>query len=253
LYGDVQKEVIAATLAEEFGVTAAFAPSRVVHTERPHGVGEHVEQFPRFDVGPRFYAYVGLRVEPGPRGSGAVFRHETELGALTPVFHRTLEEAVHRTLAQGIHGWRVTDVVVTLTHSGFNSVMTTPPDFRYLTPYVLARALAAAGTDVYEPCHAFELELPGDCVPRVLSHLIAHEAEVSASEGDPVNWTVRGTIPARQVQAVEIGLPGLTRGEAVWLSHAEGDRLLRTAEPPERAREDGNPFRLKEYLRSLTL
>jgi ribosomal protection tetracycline resistance protein len=258
LYGDVQKEVIAATLAEEFGVAAEFEPSRVVHVERPRGTGEHVERFPRFEVGPRFYAVVGLRVEPGAYGSGVTFRYETELGALTPVFHRTLEEAVYRTLAQGIHGWRVTDAVVTLTHSGFNSVMTTPPDFRYLTPYVLAQALAQAGTDVYEPCQVFELEVPGDTVARVLSHLIAHEAEILASqsmERDPEAWTIHGTVPARQAQAVEIGLPGLTRGEAVWLAHAEGDRMLRAdaGAPPERPRDDGNPFRIRDYLRSLAL
>ena len=256
LYGDVQKEVIAATLAEEFGVIAEFEPSRVVHIERPHGTGEHVERFPRFEVGPRFHAIVGLRVEPGPKGSGAVFRYETELGALPAVFHRTLEEAVYRTLAQGVYGWRVTDVVVTLTHSGFDSVMTTPPDFRYLTPYVVAQALARAGTDVYEPCHAFEVEVPADTVSRVLSHLIAHEAEILASggaPGDPEAWTVCGAVPTRQLQAAEIGLPGLTRGEAVWLAHPEGDRLVRADVPPERPRDDGNPFLAKEYVRSLAL
>ena len=34
LFGEVQKEVIAATLAEVYGVEAQFAPSRTVYTER---------------------------------------------------------------------------------------------------------------------------------------------------------------------------------------------------------------------------
>ncbi|MBW8806773.1 MAG: GTP-binding protein, partial [Catenulisporales bacterium] len=38
LYGEVQKEVIATTLAEEYGVEAAFEPSRTVYTERPADV-----------------------------------------------------------------------------------------------------------------------------------------------------------------------------------------------------------------------
>ena len=34
-------------------------------------------------------------------------------------FFRAVEETVLETLGQGIHGWRVTDCVVTMTHSGY--------------------------------------------------------------------------------------------------------------------------------------
>lgn len=40
LYGEVQKEVIAATLLRDFGVQARFTPSRPRCTERPVGTGE---------------------------------------------------------------------------------------------------------------------------------------------------------------------------------------------------------------------
>ena len=34
-------------------------------------------------------------------------------------FVRAVEETVHETLYRGIHGWQVTDCVVTMTHSGY--------------------------------------------------------------------------------------------------------------------------------------
>ena len=64
--------------------------------------------------------------------------------------------------------------------------------------------------------------MPADAVSVVLSALIAHEAEIEASEGGTVAWTLRGSLPARTVQEMEKVLPGLTRGEAVWLSHPAG-------------------------------
>ena len=251
LYGEVQKEVIAATLAEEYGVEALFEPSRTVYTERPVGVGEYREDL-NHDPSTRFRATLGFRVSPGAAGSGRVFRYETELGALPPVFHRATEETVLRTLEQGLEGWEVTDVEVTMVHSGFCSVTSTAGDFRKLAPFVLMRALTEAGTEVYEPCHAFELDVPADTVSAVLSALIAAEAEIEASEGGTASWSLRGNLPARTVQDVEKTLPALTRGEAVWLSQAAGDRLVRSR-PPARERTDGNPAELGEYLRHLAL
>jgi ribosomal protection tetracycline resistance protein len=251
LYGEVQKEVVAATLAEEYGVEALFEPSRTVYTERPVGVGEYSEDM-NHDPSTRFRATLGFRVEPGASGSGRAFRYETELGALPPVYHRATEESVLRALEQGLDGWEVTDAVVTMVRSGFCSVTSTAGDFRKLAPFVLMRALTGAGTEVYEPCHAFELDVPADTVSAVLSALIAAEAEIEVSEGGTASWSLRGNLPARTVQDVEKTLPALTRGEAVWLSQAAGDRLTRSR-PAARERTDGNPANLDEYLHHLAL
>ena len=42
LYGEIQKEIIAETLARDFGVEAVFEPSQTVHLERPVGRGSAV-------------------------------------------------------------------------------------------------------------------------------------------------------------------------------------------------------------------
>ncbi|MES4901055.1 MULTISPECIES: tetracycline resistance ribosomal protection protein Otr(A) [unclassified Streptomyces] len=228
LYGEVQKEIIGATLARDFGIEAVFEPSRPVHVERPVGVGEACEEMARrHHTG--FWATIGLRVEPSPAGSGVTFRYETELGALPRAFHHAIEETVHDTLLQGHEGRPVTDCLVTLIRSGFSSPVSTAGDFRGLTPVVLERALRAAGTRVYEPCHAFELEIPHDALAPVTGQLTAAEADITAVEetsgGVPV-WLLEGRIPARELHGVKRWLPGLTRGEGVWWSRPSGDRPL---------------------------
>ncbi|MEW2433960.1 tetracycline resistance ribosomal protection protein Otr(A) [Streptomyces caniferus] len=228
LHGEVQKEIVAATLRQEHGIEAAFAPSRVVCVERPCGVGEACEEIARRGhTGP--WATVGLRVEPGARGSGPVFAYETELGALPHGFHQAIEESVLATLRHGPHGLTVTDCRVVLTRSGFVGPLSTAGDFRAVTPVVLRRALRRAGTRVHEPYHAFEVDIPLAALAPVTARLAALGAAFAETTGGRHSWTVSGRLPARHVQEFQGVLPGLTHGEGVWTSHPSGDRPVRDA------------------------
>ncbi|MEV4257065.1 GTP-binding protein, partial [Spirillospora sp. NPDC049652] len=250
LYGEVQKEVIAATLRETFGVEAEFEESRIIHLERPAGVGEAVEDMEWRRRRPDFWATIGLRVEPGPVGSGVVFRRETELGALPAAFDRAIVETVHLTLRQGLHGWPVTDCAVTLTASGFGGPVSTAADFRGLTPMVLMRALARAGTRVYEPYRRFELEIPDASLSAVTARLAALGADVRDAKPDPDGWRIEGELPARRVAAFERDLPGLTGGDGVWWPRPSGDRPV-AGRPPARPRTGPDPLDRDAYLREV--
>jgi ribosomal protection tetracycline resistance protein len=76
LYGEVQKEVIQATLANDFGIEVTFRETTTIYIERPVGRGSAAE-FLQADTHP-FSATVGLRVEPAPPGSGIVFRLDVD-------------------------------------------------------------------------------------------------------------------------------------------------------------------------------
>ena len=257
LYGEVQKEVIQATLASEYGVAAGFSASTTICIERPAGSGA---AFEIIDTPPNpFLATVGLRVDPAPAGSGVRFRLEVELGSMPFAFFKAVEETVAVALRQGIHGWEVTDCVVTMTHSGYwprqshahahfdKSMSSTAGDFRNLTPLVLMDALKHAGTTVLEPVHRFHLEMPADSYAPVLPAL----GRLRAVPGAPVMrgslCLLDGDIPAAQVRALEEQLPGLTRGEGV-LEAVFGHYQPVRGVPPSRPRTDHNPLDREEYL-----
>ncbi|GAA1884492.1 elongation factor G [Asanoa iriomotensis] len=242
LYGEVQKEVVAATLADNYGIAAEFTTSQLVHLERPTGVGSALEI-----IGNGFFGTVGLRVEPG---TGIEYDLAVELGSLPLAYHKAIEDSVVRALEQGLCGWPVTDVRVTLTHSGYWSPVTVAGDFRDLTPHVLMQALAAAGTQVFEPCHHFEADVPAAALGPVtgaLAHLGGRVDETTPA-GD--TWRITGSIPARAVAEAQRRLPDLTNGEGLWTSTPSGDRPVR-GRPPRRARTDGNPLDRVEYTRWL--
>ncbi|WIX79699.1 TetM/TetW/TetO/TetS family tetracycline resistance ribosomal protection protein [Amycolatopsis carbonis] len=213
LYGEVQKEVIRSTLAEDFGLAAKFEESRILLVERPCGTGRAIRhRTPEERV--YFWAVVGLRVEPGPPASGVVYRLEVELGALPLAFHKAIEDTVHEQLRQR----PVIDCVVTLTEAAFFPPLTTAGDFRGMTSLALTEALRRAGTRVHEPVHSFEVEAPAGAVSGVLRKLV----ELRAVPGEPTvtaaGCTVTGTIPAASVQEFGQALPALSQGEGVFFS-----------------------------------
>ena len=246
LFGEVQKEVVKATLAQDHGIAVRFEQSRTVCVERPVGVGEALEEID-YDALTYFYATVGLRVEPGEPGSGVTFRLAVELGSLPGALHKAIEETVRTTLGQGLYGWEVVDCAVTLTRTGYASPVSAAGDFRKVTPLVLMDALRQAGTTVFEPVEQIELEVPGDTVSAVLAKLAEAGAVPEEPEADAGCWRLRGTLAAGAVYELERRLPGLTRGEGMLLTRFDGYRPV-VGRIPTRARTDGNPLDRKEYL-----
>jgi ribosomal protection tetracycline resistance protein len=257
LYGEVQKEVIQATLASDFGVDAGFRETTTICIERPAGTGAAVERIGT--ASNPFLAGVGLRVDPAAAGSGTVFRLEIELGALPFSFLRAVRETVDEVLRQGIYGWQVTDAVVTMTHSGYyprqshahgtfdKSMSSTAGDFRNLTPLVLMSALKQAGVTVYEPMHRFCLEIPADTLGPLLPALAPLRAVPQATAMRGSSCLLEGVIPAARVRELELLLPALTRGEGV-LDGAFDHYQPVSGAIPARPRSDHNPLNRKEYL-----
>jgi ribosomal protection tetracycline resistance protein len=261
LYGEVQKEVIQATLADGFGIDVGFRPTTTICIERPLGTGAAVERLHQ-EPNP-FLATVGLRVEPAPAGSGVTFRVEAELGSMPLAFFRATEDTVRETLQQGLYGWEVTDCAVAMTDSGYmgkhgighqdfnKSISSTGEDFRFLTPLVLMTALQEAGTTVCEPIHRFRLEIPADTLGSVASVLARMRAVPRTQEMRGPTHVMEGDIPAAQIHSLQQRLSSLTRGEGVLESTFDRFEPVGGA-IPSRKRTDRDPLDRKAYLLRVT-
>jgi len=259
LYGEVQKEVIGATLAADFGLDVGFRESTTICVERPAGPGAAVE---RMHEAPNpFLATIGLRVEPAAAGSGVRFQVGAELAGSMPIaFFRAVEDTVRQTLRQGLYGWEVTDVVIAMTHSGYvgkhsigharftKSLSSTGEDYRGLTPLVLMSALQRAGTVVCEPIHRFRLDVPADSLGVLLPALTRLRAVPRTQVTQGASATLEGDLPAARVHELRQLLPPLTGGEGVLECAFDRHEPVRGT-VPARPRWDSNPLDRTEYLR----
>jgi ribosomal protection tetracycline resistance protein len=252
LYGEVQKEVIQATLENDYGLEVTFNETTTICIERPVGMGAAVETLG--EPANPFLATVGLRVEPAPMGTGVELRLEVDVGSIplfifkaVEEFRRALEDTVQKTLRYGLYGWGVTDCAVTLTRSGYVSPSSTAGDFRKLTPLVLMSALKQAGTVVCEPLNRFHLEVPTDTFGHVLASLARLRAVPQTPSVHGSSYVLEGEIPAAKVNELQQQLPGMTHGEGVLECTFSRYEPVR-GEPPTRPRSDYNPLNRKEYL-----
>jgi ribosomal protection tetracycline resistance protein len=247
LYGEVQKEVIEATLASDFGVDVTFREATPIYVERPLHGGDAIEIL-HAETNP-YHATIGLRVEPAPHESGIAFRLAVDTREIPLYVYKTresfgeqMERYVRRTLRKGLFGWQVTDCVVTMTHCSY-SIADGPPsrrgptstaaDFRKLTPLVLVQALARAGTVVCEPTVRVTVEVPTHTVGAVMPALARLGALVETPSLRGELSMIEGLMPVTRADELQRQLAGLTGGEGVLESSFSGYEPV-GGDPPRR-------------------
>lgn len=246
LYGEVQKEVIQATLATEFGIEIAFEESTIIHVERLLGTGEAIEVL--FKPPNPFLATVGLRIEPRPEGTGNSFALEVDIGQMPIAFYRAVEDSVADTLRAGLCGWQVMDCHVAMTASRHSSPSSTAADFRNLTPLVVAAALCEAQTVVCEPIDHFGLDVPLAALAPIQALLARAGAAMHSTSIEGGMARLEGIIASAMIPGIQRQLPGLTSGAGV-LEHGFDHYAAVTDRQPARARMGANPFDRADYLR----
>jgi ribosomal protection tetracycline resistance protein len=264
LYGEVQKEVIQATLANDFGIDVTFRETTTICIERPVSTGEAIEIL-HAESNP-FLATVGLRIDPAPYDSGIEFRLRVDTRTVPMYVYRNVDsftdimgQYVRRTLQEGLFGWQVTDCIVTMIKCNYSSPdgppatrgpLSTAADFRKLTPLVLMRALERAGTVVCEPIVRVSLEIPSGTIGAVLSVLARLGAAIQMQSLQGELSTIGTVLPAARLQGLQRQLPGLTGGEGVLESSFCGYQPVR-GDPPTRRRTTANPLNRDEYMWSI--
>jgi ribosomal protection tetracycline resistance protein len=247
LYGEVQKEVIQATLAADYGVAVTFRETTTIYVERPAGPGRAVEVLQ--SDGHPYSATVGLAVEPAPDGSGITFRLAVGPREIPLYIYKTaasfadsMTGYVRAALRTGRYGWQITDCAVTMTDSGYyvgdgpsKQVLATPKttaaDFRKLTPLVLRQALDRAGTVVCEPVARVRLEVPADRLGAVLAALARLRTAVQAFGPQGEETVIDADLPAASLRSLQDQLPELTSGEGILESSFSGYQPVRGSFP----------------------
>jgi ribosomal protection tetracycline resistance protein len=269
LYGEVQKEVIQATLERDYGIAADFRETTTVCIERPARAGEAEElihakthtnitgrSWP-FSTNP-FAATLGIRIERLAPGSGLDLAVELE-PRLVPLKVFKTKEAfvehmggyVREALAEGPSGWQVTDCRVTIVDAGYYSTGTTAGDFRRLTQLVVAEAMERAGTWVCEPLTDLALEMPAAAAPGVLAAVGRLGGGVRSQFTANGLSKVSAVLPLAHLRSLQQQLPGLSMGEGILEARPDGYQPIGD-NPPKRIRSNPSPLDREAWLASLS-
>jgi ribosomal protection tetracycline resistance protein len=250
LYGEVQREVIQSTLANDYHIDAEFREATTIYIERLVGIGEAVE-FLTSDTNP-YMATIGLRVEAGQVPSGVKFSLDVDHRSLPMFIYKTEEgfidhmmKYIRRSLRRGLFGWEVTDCIVTMTGCGYYTsdgpakptvpmARATSADFRKLTPRVVQKALERAGTQVCEPMVRLNVESPSDTIGDVLQAIAQLGGSIAQTKVRGTISNVEARLPADRSRDLQRQLVGLTSGQGNLEADFDGYRPV-PGRPPERS------------------
>jgi ribosomal protection tetracycline resistance protein len=245
LYGEVQKEVIQATLANDFGIDVVFRETTPIYAERPASTGEGLEVL-HAESNP-FNAAIGLRIDRGLDDSGIEFRLDVDPQDVPLYIYKTLDgfrehmsDYVRQALRAGLFGWQVIDCTVTMTKCNY-SIADGPPsrrgptstaaDFRKLTPLVVRQALEHAATIVCEPTVRARLEIPTEAIGAVMPALMRLGGTVEPPSPQGRLSVLEALLPVTRADELRRQLPQLTGGEGVLDATFAGYQPV-SADPP---------------------
>lgn len=212
--GEIHQQVLEQTLLENHGIRAELLPPEVLYRETPAGVG--VGSFDMF-IDP-WKARATFRVEPGALGSGVKFVSEAHVDYLSKKYQSSIEKAVFPALQEGLTGWPVTDVIVTLVE-GEGSPLSwggAASHFAPVVPLGLFAALQDAGTQMLEPMYRFEASVAESGLSTMLYAL-----SLIRSQNEPIVYEngmakISGIVPVGTSQQFAVKVNEISHGRGDW-------------------------------------
>ncbi len=215
LYGPLQREIIEAMVLERFGLAVAFSPLATLYKAQP--LGPAIAEMRINSPGNLHRAGIALAVEPLPSGSGNEYVTRVSFGDLTKSFQTGVEEGVRAGLAEGL-GWEIVDTRVAFTGMDFDSVTSTPADYRRLAPLVLQRAFEASGLRRMEPWLRFSALVPSDFQKKALLAIGKLRANLETIAYTEAECTVHGEVPLDTAKDFASELASLSQGQGIFTS-----------------------------------
>ncbi len=152
--GKIQMEVLQSTIRIRFDIEVSFEKPVVIYKETPSGIAEG---FASYTMPKPCWAVLRLKIEPGEYGSGISYLLEVSVDKIHQKYQNEIEQTIPKALQQGLQGWEVTAIMITLIDGEDHVMHSRPGDFILATPMALMDALTKSGTSFLEPMMHFEI------------------------------------------------------------------------------------------------
>jgi elongation factor G len=184
---------------------------------------------------------VYLEIKPLPRGAGFSFQ-ETIVGGVVPrQYIPGVEMGVREFLGQGILGFPVVDIAVTLTHGSYHPVDSSEQAFKQAARIAMQSGLPQCEPVLLEPIERVEISTPTEFTANVLRLISGHRGQILGYDAKP-DWRgwdqVSAYLPEAEMQNLIIELRSLTQGVGSFHWHYDhlqevpdkvAERVLATA------------------------
>lgn len=227
ILGPIQTEVLKENLAQRWSIEATFQPPKVIYKETP---SKAAEGYVRYWMPKPCWAIMTFLIEPAPLGSGVTFTSKVRTSDISNKYLNEVKRAIPWSLKQGIHGYEVTDISITLISGSEHTVHSNPGDFLLATPMGVLRGLENAGSDLLEPMYVFEIKAHQDLLGPISSDLNQMHAQLDAPVFAADTFVIKGKVSVAAAMDYGIKFNATTSGKGRLKLTLDGYQKTATTE-----------------------
>jgi ribosomal protection tetracycline resistance protein len=163
-------------------------------------------------------------------------------------YQNEVKRAIPWSLRQGIKGWEVTDLNITLTEGSEHTMHSNPGDFLLATPMGILRGLDLADTHLLEPMYAFQIKAKADLLGAIASDLNQMKAQIDAPVFDADFFTLTGRVAVAKSMDYGIKFSATTSGKGRLKRRLDGYEKTTTSEEKIRAYKGVSPLDEAQWI-----
>lgn len=243
--GPIQIEVLTQVMKSRFGLDVSFGAPSVIYKETPAGTGEG---FIAYTMPKPCWAILRFRIEPGERGSGLHYESLERPERLLESYQNEVARRVPEALQQGLFGWEVTDLRVTLVEGEHHVWHTHPLDFALATPMGIMDGLNRIGVKLLEPILSFRISVPEEHGGKVMNELVAMRGEFDTPQLRGERMELTGKLPVATSLDFPARLGSMTKGRGILSTTFAEYRECPPDVQAERPRRGINPLDQARFI-----
>ncbi|MCL2512999.1 MAG: TetM/TetW/TetO/TetS family tetracycline resistance ribosomal protection protein [Oscillospiraceae bacterium] len=221
IMGEIQIEVLRHLLAERYGINAEFSNPTVIYKETVMNPGKGFESY---TMPKPCWAVIELSFEPLPTGGGYIFESAVKGGQIPYKYQAHIKTALPGAMKQGLYGWEVTDVKITLSGGGWHFIHTHPMDFFLATPVAFMNGMVNCGSRLLEPFLRIKIAAPEELSGKIMGDIINMRGEFDSPVISGGTAEIEAGVPLAEAMDYPVRLSSLSSGKARYASNFDGYR-----------------------------
>jgi ribosomal protection tetracycline resistance protein len=211
IMGWMQLDALKFMLEDRYYMKVQFEEPSVIYKETPKTEGFGYE---RYTMPKPCWAVVKFEISPGERGSGWVYESKISVDKVHQKYQNEVERTIPHALKQGIKGWEVTDLKISLIDGEDHEIHSRPGDFILATKVGLMEGLNKINTTLLEPILSFTIFAPEEMLGKVVSDITQMRGSFETPDIIGDRFEMKGLIPLASSMDYSVKLTSRSGGKA---------------------------------------
>ncbi|GAA0720998.1 tetracycline resistance ribosomal protection protein [Clostridium malenominatum] len=245
IMGMIQLEILESILRSRFAIEVAFGKPSIIYKETPKA---WTLGFEAYTMPKPCWAVVKFEIEPLKAGGGLIYESKVRTEDIKLRYQREVETQLPIALKQGLYGWEVVDLKVTLIAGEDHVMHSNPGDFLIATTLGIMNGLASVGTTLLEPIIKFRISVPEEVGGKVLNDIIQMRGTFDSPMIINGSFTVEGEMPIATSIDYPVRLGVISSGKGVMTTKFSGYSPVPIELGATRERTGVNPLDRAKYI-----